>query len=631
MYAPILIVLGVFCLFATVAHSEPPVPVNEDRLAEITSLLKDGTFALGEPVRNRESWARLAEHPKYKDMIPDAEVLLGQPPPEMTEALFMEYFENGVRVNWQHVDGKRRNRLAVLFLAECLEGEGRFIPAVEEMLLLLCDEPTWMMPAHPPALESYRGEAMGIDLKAADVGHTLAVIHALAGDRLSPETRDRVRHEVGRRILAPFRGMVTGERPAAWWLTGTNNWNSVCIAGLTGAALALVEDKAERAFYVAAAEAYTRFFLEGFTPDGYCSEGVSYWGYGYGHYLLLCELVHRATEGRMDLLQRDGALAPARYAGIAEIQHGIYPPFADCSINATPSPEYMRYVSRRLGLGFNEWEHVDTAKPSSSIPLAMMFSFPNSADDCPPSESETPRLGPRTWFPDAGVLICRPGDAETRMAVAMKGGHNAEHHNHNDVGSFLVVLGSETVLADPGSEVYTQRTFSLRRYESDVLNSFGHSVPRVAGQLQQPGPDARGEVLSTAFSDDRDTLELDLVSAYDVPELKELRRRFEYAREGAGSLTVTDSVAFDSPQTFEAALVTFGTWAEAGEDTLVFRLGEEAVRVHIDTGGLPFDTDATVIEEDLGANPKPTRVAIRLTEPVESAVITVAITPNPEE
>ncbi|MDB6028847.1 MAG: hypothetical protein JWM68_5070, partial [Verrucomicrobiales bacterium] len=51
------------------------------------------------------------------------------------------------------------------------------------------------------------------------------------------------------------------------------------------------------------------------------------------------------------------------------------------------------------------------------------------------------------------------------------------------------------VLVDPGSEVYTGRTFSSNRYESDVLNSFGHDVPVVAGKLQSAGAKHRAIVL----------------------------------------------------------------------------------------------------------------------------------------
>jgi hypothetical protein len=43
---------------------------------------------------------------------------------------------------------------------------------------------------------------------------------------------------------------------------------------VTGTALAQVEERRERAEFVAAAEKYCRNFLRGFTPDGYCSEGL---------------------------------------------------------------------------------------------------------------------------------------------------------------------------------------------------------------------------------------------------------------------------------------------------------------------------------------------------------------------
>jgi hypothetical protein len=64
------------------------------------------------------------------------------------------------------------------------------------------------------------------------------------------------------------------------------------------------------------------------------------------------------------------------------------------------------------------------------------------------------------------------------------------------VGSFVVAVAGDTPLLDPGSEVYTARTFSARRYESQVLNSYGHPVPLVAGQLQRTGRKAEARVLN---------------------------------------------------------------------------------------------------------------------------------------
>jgi len=205
------------------------------------------------------------------------------------------------------------------------------------------------------------------------------------------------------------------------------------------------------------------------------------------------------------------------------------------------------------------------------------------------------------------------------MALALKGGHNNEHHNHNDLGSFVVLCGKQLMLLDPGNEVYTARTFSKQRYESNLLNSWGHSVPVVAGKLQRPGAEAHARVMDTVFSDESDTLQLDLASAYECPELKKLERTFVYDRTGKGMLTVTDKVEFDTPQSFSTALITTCSVDQAGERTLIIGDGDEKVSVEIDCGGLPFSLKIEPIRENTPV--RPTRIGIELDSPVTSASI----------
>jgi hypothetical protein len=234
----------------------------------------------------------------------------------------------------------------------------------------------------------------------------------------------------------------------------------------------------------------------------------------------------------------------------------------------------------------------------------------------------------RDWFGDAGILICRPAPGEARgLGAALKGGHNAEQHNHNDVGSFVVALGSDTPLLDPGAEVYTRRTFSSRRYESNVLNSFGHPVPRVAGKLQREGRQAAAKVLKTEFTDEKDTLVLDIRSCYDVPELAKLVRTFVFSRKGRGSLVVSDEVEFTAPQEFETALITLSPWKQLSADTLQVGEGAPAVEVKISSGKHPFRIQAEEIHEDLPGKVVPKRLAVVLTEPVRNATIRVTIAP----
>ena len=191
----------------------------------------------------------------------------------------------------------------------------------------------------------------------------------------------------------------------------------------------------------------------------------------------------------------------------------------------------------------------------------------------------------------------------------------------------MVVLGDKPLLLDPGAEVYTARTFSGRRYESNVLNSFGHPVPLVAGKLQRTGRQAHARVVHHDFSDDGDTLVLDISSAYDVPELKKLERKFVYSRLGSGSVTVTDEVVFSRPCDFGTALVTFDDWQELSPSSLRIHDQMEALGVNIAARGADFKAQAQTIQEDLSTPRDPTRLGINLTQPATEATISLTIAP----
>ncbi len=614
----------------TAQGAERKTAVSAQRIEAVAAMLAERPAGFGKPISDRQAWAKLAKHSAYRRIVPSAEKSLGQPIPEQPDDLFLDFSRTGNRTRWQKVAGQRRGRISPLVLAECLENKGRFLPAFDEIVRAICAERTWVMPAHDRSLRNFNKKAIDIDLASSALAWNLATADYLLADALSAETRRLIRDNVRSRVLAPYEDMVTGKRSKNWWMQTTNNWNAVCLAGVTGAALAQIQSRSERALYVVAAEEHSKNFLRGFTADGYCSEGLGYWNYGFGHYLLLAEVIYQATAGRLDLLAREDVRNPATFGARIEIINGVYPAFADCSVSARPGAGIMHFVSRRYELGLRRWEQGDMVSPSGGLFGAMMYSFPNSASLRPPAKQPAEVLGLRTWFDKAGVLICRPGESGAcRMGVALKGGHNAEHHNHNDVGSYVVVVGKRPVIVDPGAEVYTSRTFSKQRYVSKVLNSYGHSVPRVASTLQKTGKTARGRVVQTAFSDTVDTLVLDLSSAYDVAELRRLVRTFHYSRKDAGSLTVIDEVEFAAPKAFETAIITLGKWKQLGPGSLLIRDGGEAVRVDLEVVGGEFQIDAEEIHEDVKTKSLPTRIGVKLTQPVTKASITQRIRPAP--
>jgi hypothetical protein len=614
----LLFVLPVLASGVAAQETIPPA-----RVAEIAAMLPAKPVGVGKPITNRATWDGLAQQDGFKSYVSRAESYLKEPIPEQPDDLYLDFSRTGNRDRWQRVSGQRRGRVTTLTLAECVENQGRFIPAFEDIVAALCGERTWVMPAHDGNLANFEGKTIDIDLASSALAWDLATADYLLGDKLSAATRELIRDNVRRRVLDPYLAMVRGERKVNWWMLTTNNWNAVCLAGVTGAALEQAESPEERALFVAAAEQYSLNFLKGFTPDGYCSEGLGYWNYGFGHYVLLAEAICQATNGGVDLFAREQVKAPAAFGARIEIINGVYPAFADCSINARPSSGIMWFVNRRYQLGLSGYDKQPMG--GGSLFEAMLYSLPNSASALPAPPPDPVGIGARTWFEQAGILISRPGPSATcRMGVALKGGHNAEHHNHNDVGSYVVVVGERAPLLDPGSERYTARTFSSKRYESNVLNSFGHAVPVVAGKLQRTGREAQAKVLQAEFTDAADTLKLDISSAYDVPDLQTLERTFVYSREGQGSLTVTDHVVYAQPEAFGTALITCGSFRQVAPGELNVYDFDEAIRVRIEASG-EYEIKSEEIHEDTSR--VPTRIGLNLKEPVSEATVTATITP----
>lgn len=599
------------------------------RIAEIAQMLPQKPFGLCRPISDRAAWAQLAD--KFGASIRAAEDLVKKPIPDQPDDLFLEFSRNGNRTRWQNVAGKRRGAIEPLVIAECIENKGRFLRKIEDYIKVLCSEPTWVMPAHDRGLENFNRKQVDMDLGSTMLAWDLATVDYLVGEKLDPEVRALLRKNLTERIIIPMRDMMTGKRKANWWLKTNNNWNAVCLAGVTGTAMEVLDSREDRALFVAAAELLIQNFLSGFTPDGYCSEGVGYWNYGFGHFVLLTEAIYQNTGGKLDLLMMKQARAPSLFGARIEIINDIYPAFADCGVGSKPSPEILRYVSLRLGLGLKRYEQLESMTVSGSLYGQMLVALGDSASKLKPADTAVETAGLRGWFPDAGILVCRPSEGGTNeFAVALKGGNNNEHHNHNDVGSYVVVLGNRVPVIDPGSEVYTARTFSSKRYESNVLNSFGHSVPVIAGKLQSSGKDARGEIIGTLFTDESDTIEFEMKSAYKVPSLQSLRRKFRYIRKGEGIFGVRDTVSFSSPETFENAIVTFGKWKQVDQRKLLIYDLDKAVEVTIvPRPNVELKFDSVELKEDLNARGVPTRIGIAFAEPVTNALLELQYRPVP--
>ena len=523
-----------------------------------------------------------------------ADALLKEAVPDCADKLYLMFTQNGNRTEYEKPYFLRGKNLECLAATESKEGKGKYLEKVVEYLNAICSERCWTMPAHDTKLINFNGTGITIDLGAAHRSHTLARVLVLLKGRLPADVEAKVRAELERRIFAIYRKTAKDSADPRklngnWWFFCRSNWNAVCHSAVVRAALAVIPDAKVRAEFVEGAERGMKFFLESFLEDGYCTEGGGYWNYGYGNFLDLVLAVKRATGGFVDYSRLPRAKEAMEYGYGYRLVPGICPNFADGGASS-PSVKLLK-------IGPELWPEF--------APLVEG------------------KLTERTFFPCAQVYIGR----SERLAFAIKGGNNAELHNHNDIGSWTLVADGIEVAGDPGGEVYTARTFSKDRYVSKVLNSYGHPVPKIAGELQKTGAAYKGKILKNEFSAKSDRFDIDLSGAYectkDWPGAIVRETHFNRAKS---RLTLVDRLNSRKNAPFESAIVTYADVQKGSNGkTLLLEMkskdGKKSVTVKVEIGVKGGDW---YLEEELIENPgrrTAKRIAVVFDKPVKEATI----------
>ncbi|MCU0489971.1 MAG: heparinase II/III-family protein [Chloroflexaceae bacterium] len=499
----------------------------------------------------RERWQPLAATAVGRDILNRAETALVQPTPPIPATAFLAFQRDGAREPYETPHEQRRTRLILFALAECLQGQGRFLDAALDEIWAICEESSWVIPSHAAdyALGLPDPNQPLVDLYSAITAVTLAEADYLLNDALHLAARARIRHEVSRRSTHAF--LARNDYP---WLgygpKKINNWMPVCAGGSAIAALYLEPDVERLAAVLAKALEGIGRYLATFGDDGGTPEGVGYWEKGMFFVAALGELLAARTNGQIDLLAHPRLRQIARFPARMELSPGWFVPFSDTGLDRRPQFALLHFLARRYNLP--ELAQLDQTSPAERVltnrgaaeKLRDLFWYGDEA--AAPHESAQPTAD---FFPNIQWFIARANAADPNgLVLAAKGGHNAEPHNQNDVGSFVVHWQGETLLADLGAMRYTRDTFRpATRYTLLANRSLGHNVPLVNGQEQIAGPGgsawARWEVQPTS-----DTFALDLAPAYPpAADLLSLERRLTMQRvESQAVVALCDKAVFRS-------------------------------------------------------------------------------------
>lgn len=621
----IIYILLQFCLLLQANAVVKLSPLSKERINEIAQILNPNNTGYGLKYQERSVWDSLYNIEKYKAIVFEAEGLLDKPFPEWNDSLYLIFSKKGIRPEGERMMMARRSWLPLLVWAECLENKGRFINTLEKVLVELCEQPTWVIPAHDWHLENFKQTNPNVDLSSATQANQLAQALFLLNDKIDSRVYQKVVDKLFERVFNPILKTVRTLDNRHYWFTVTNNWNSVCIAGVTAAALAVIPDLKLRAEFVAMAEKYSKNGIIGYRDDGYCVEGLGYYNYGFGNYVLLREAVWRATDGKIDLFNDEKIVKIATFGVRNEINNGIYPAIADCGIGATPSPWLLWYLDNNFGLNMIDLSRENIPFQSeSNLLIDMLVAFTNSTCKLTEKANSEDHMGIRSYFEHAGLLISRPKEKYSKegMAVAIKGGTNGESHNHNDVGSYTIVCGDEYLMGDPGGpSAYTNKTFTKERYTLyKAFSSYGHPVPLIDNTEQFESWKARAEVTDTLFSEKKDVISFEISSAYKVDGLKSMKRKFTYNRKKRSSLIVSEYFKSDRPIDFETAITT-RCKVEYCKDKIKI-VGEKYILTVDVKSEVPFNIKETEIST-YGVKPYK-RIGIKLNQKMKECNISLA-------
>ncbi|NUU76194.1 heparinase II/III family protein [Paenibacillus xylanilyticus] len=452
--------------------------------------------------------------------------------PELSFSLYRQFRETGERHAYELAYFERRGRLTALGLLVAASPSAERLHVLEDLIWSVCTEHTWCLSAHVPEGEE-AGAREHIDLFAAETAQMLAEIIIMLNDILDERVVKMVRAEIEGRIFTP----LYREQRTYGWENADHNWSAVCSGGCGIAALLLLEDEQLRTRAVQQTIHSMSAFLSGYGLDGGCAEGIGYWVYGFGFYAYFAEMLRIFSAGELDMLSDPKTRAIAAFPGNIHLSGGVFVNYSDSRERETIPPGLLSLLSKRQQIQFNMEHRIlllteDPCRRWAHTLRNILWS--NQALFEEKSAAEEPaafvNLEDLTWLITRGTLAA--GDQEEMTAAfSVKGGHNAEPHNHNDLGHFILHGGGENILCDPGSGEYTQAYFAPGRESIFQIGSQGHSVPVIEGAVQQSGRQAEASVMYTRQSSPQGIeVAFDLTSAYpEAPRLARYIRRLSWS------------------------------------------------------------------------------------------------------
>lgn len=499
------------------------------------------------------------------EIIKTADELLEEEIPMLTASLYREFEQNGNRTHYENPYFLRKKMMAAFAFAEYATHSGKYMQKLIDVVWDTLNLPAWGLPAHtsgntavrPDGMKvlqlpcDYKEEASFLDLFAASMGAELAVVWFLLKDEFEKEVpfviNDRILYEINRRLFEPYLKYTD----YYWWAGKrnkyVNNWCPWIISNILCAAALTCPDMEKRERITDTALESLSVYMDTVKPEGGCDEGPGYWhAAGLSTFMSLL-VVYDMTGGKLNFFGEPQLKNMAEYIMKMHISGDRFANFADCRLilkkNYAAVSAFGKYTGSEAVCHWTQTMNWESCLADVEHGYRLLVELCTA-----PEKPQTPYVPQKvTAQADLGIAFLR----NEHYYAAFKGGHNAESHNHNDVGTNIVFKDGAPILIDIGNDLYTKLTFSDKRYTLPSNRSIYHNTLSTDDTEQLPGVQYRAE--NFTFDEAAKAASMTLEKVY-APEsgIASYRKTTALTADG---VKITNDIALDGERVLKINLI----------------------------------------------------------------------------
>ena len=475
---------------------------------------------------------------------------------------YREFVLNGNRTRYEKPYFVRRQMLTNLTVGEYTFDDGRYIDALIDVIWAICEETTWVLPAHNAhdktnCIEKQLGmyfsdDVFYIDLFSAMTGAQIALAWYLFRDKLEAACPDtvvrRMEYELNRQIIHPMKNC-----PDIWWssLKGNyvNNWNPWIVSNLMTVVALFERDLSKREELTALCCKMIDGYINILHSDVCCDEGTSYFWVSAGAVFNFLEVFADISLTPPDILQNELLVKFAEYIMKMHIaNNNQFVTFCDCPRFGVGKFEQLYRVGKLLK---SERLVAFAGKYMDENHLAMSYNLPyNTIKGAATTVEKSEFTHEKYYYFDKWqIMTARNTYGGREIFTAAKAGANNEGHGHLDDGSFVLYIDGNPVFLDVGAPPYTKDTFNENRFKAWPMRSLYHNTPSVDDIEQSNG--SKFKATDVVF--ENSVLSMELKESLSESDGIVSLHRCINADNG---FTVTDKFEFETERTYKFNLVS---------------------------------------------------------------------------